>query len=186
MGAFFERVFMEGHDRRVAKLILDVRDNGGGEDELGRVLFSYFADQPFRYYRDLIVNKLSFGFFKYVPNLEPLPPNVDEMVRSGACEFLSMLHNRGGASFIGEETAGGYYGNTSGAVASVVLPNTRLILPVQLVGYYMAIEGAAQGAHGIRPDYQVDYSIDDVLHGRDRAMETVLRLATDAPPGGGR
>jgi hypothetical protein len=78
MSAFFERVFT------VSKLILDVRDNGGGKDELGRVLFSYFADRPFRYYRDLVVNKLSFRFFQYVPDREPLPPNVDEMVKPGA------------------------------------------------------------------------------------------------------
>src|SRR5262249_44523943 len=75
---------------------------------------------------------------------------------STTCEFLSMLHARGGATFIGEETAGGYYGNTSGATVVAVLPNSKLILPVQLVGYYLAVEGNAQGAHGIRPDHQVE------------------------------
>jgi len=219
MNAFFERVFTEAHNENVSKLILDVRDNGGGEDELGRVLFSYFADQPFRYYRDLIVNKLSFRFLQYVPDREPLPPDVHEMVSLGAdgkyhvvghpnwgthlpsaphfggrvvvlmnggsfsttCEFLSTLHNHGGATFVGEETAGGYYGNTSGAAASLVLPNSKLILPIPLVGYHLAIEGNAMGAHGIRPDYHVEYRIDDVLAGRDRAMEMALRLASESP-----
>jgi hypothetical protein len=60
------RANLHGSAHRNVKLILDVRDNGG-EDELGRVLFSYFAGQPFRYYRDLVVNKLSFDFFQYVP-----------------------------------------------------------------------------------------------------------------------
>ena len=46
-----------------------------------------------------------------------------------------------------------------------------------------AIQGNAMGAHGIRPDYHVEYSIDDVLAGKDRAMETALRLASE-PPGG--
>jgi C-terminal processing protease CtpA/Prc len=221
MSAFFERVFTEAHNGNVSKLIVDVRDNGGGEDELGRVLFSYFAERPFRYYRDLIVNNLSFRFFQYVPGREPLPPSVHEMVKPGAdgkyhvvghpnwgmqqpaaphfggkvvvlmnggsfsttCEFLSTLHHQGGATFVGEETAGGYYGNTSGAAASMVLPNSKLILPVQLVGYYLAIEGDALGAHGIRPDHHVEHSIDDVLAGRDRAMEMALRLASEAPGG---
>src|SRR5258708_14449029 len=102
---------------------------------------------------------------------------------STTCEFLSTLHNHGSATFVGEETAGGYYGNTSGAAASVVLPNSKLILPVQLVGYYLAIEGDAMGAHGIRPDHHVEYSIEDVLAGRDRAMELALRLAGKAPGG---
>ena len=220
LSVFFERVFTEIRDKRFSRLILDVRDNGGGEDKLGRILFSYLVDKPFRYYRDLIVNKLSFNFFQYVPNREPLPADVTDMVKPGpngkyhvvghpnwgiqqpasphfggkvivlmnggsfstTCEFLSMLHNRGGATFVGEETAGGYYGNTSGADAAVVLPNSRLILPVQLVGYYMAIDGTEQGSHGIRPDYPVAYSIADILAGRDRAMELALRQAGETAP----
>jgi hypothetical protein len=58
----------------------------------------------------------------------------------------------------------------------VVLPNSKLILPVQLVGYYLAIQGGALGAHGIRPDHHVEYSIDDILAGTDRALEMALRL----------
>jgi len=224
LGIFFERVLTETRDRHVSRLILDVRDNGGGEDKLGRILFSYFVDKPFRYYRDLIVNKLSFNFFQYVPGREPLPANVNETVKPGpdgkyhvvghpnwgirepasphfggkaivlmnggsfstTCEFLAMLHNHGGATFVGEETAGGYYGNTSGTDVAVVLPNSRLILPVPLVGYYMAIDGTAQGSHGIRPDFPVAYSIDDILAGRDRAMELALHQAGETEPVGVR
>jgi uncharacterized protein (TIGR03435 family) len=214
LSVFFERVFTELREKDVPKLILDVRDNGGGEDQLGRELFSYFADQPFTYYRDLIVNKLNFRFFKYVPGREPLPANTRQMVKLGAdgkyhvvahpnwgiqqpaaehfggkvvvlmnggsfsttCEFLATLHNHGGATFVGEETAGGYYGDASGAEAPLALPNSKLIMPVQLVGRYLAIDGATQGAHGIRPDYPVEYAIEDILAGRDRAMEVALRL----------
>jgi uncharacterized protein (TIGR03435 family) len=214
---FFQRVFTETNSRSIGRLILDVRDNGGGEDELGRRLFAYFADQPFRYYRDLIVNQLRFRFLRYVPNPEPLPDNLQEMFKSGVdgkyhfvghpnwgiqqpasphfngklvvlinggsfsttCEFLSTLHHRGGATFVGEETGGGYYGNTSGDSATVVLPNSKLMLPVQLVGYYMAIEGNAQGTRGIRPDRPVETTIDDLLNGRDRAMEVALQVVME-------
>ena len=214
MRAFFEQVFTRIREKNVTRLILDLRDNGGGDDELGRSLFAYFADHPFLYYRDLIVNKLSFRFFQYVPDRDPLPPNVQDLMKPGSdhkyhmvghpnwgmqqpaaphfagktvvlmnggsfsttCEFLSTLHSHGGAVFVGEETAGGYYGNTSGADVSLLLPNSKLTLPVQLVGYYLAIEGNTQGARGIRPDYPVTYTIEDVLSGRDRAMETALRL----------
>ena len=212
--AFFERAFTELHDRRLPTLILDVRDNGGGEDDLGRELFSYFADGPFRYYRDLVMTKLSFRFWQYVPNREPLPPNVNDLIRKGTdgkyhmvghpnwgtlqpgaphfggkvvvlmnggsfsttCEFLASLHHRGGATFVGEETAGGYYGNTSGAAFRLVLPNSKLVLPVPVVGYYLAIDGTEQGSRGIRPDREVAESIEDIVAGRDRAMEAALEL----------
>ena len=209
LAAFFHRVFTELHEKHVPKLILDVRDNPGGVDSLGRELFAWFAGAPFRYYRDLIVNKPTFRFFR-----EPLSREVRQMVRRGpdgkyhlighpnwgeqapavphfdgklvvlmnggsfstTCEFLAMLHSRGLATFVGEETAGAYYGNTSGTAVPLLLPNSKLILPVPLVGYYMAIPGKAQGAHGIRPDYPVEATVEDILAGRDRAMEVALRL----------
>lgn len=214
MRVFFEQVFSRLRDQNVARLILDLRDNGGGDDELGRTLFAYFVDRPFLYYRDLIVNRLAFRFFQYVPDRELLPSNLSDLVKPGpdhkyhmvshpnwgvqqpatphfggkaialmnggsfsaTCEFLAMLHNRGGAAFVGEETGGGYYGNTSGADASLMLPNSKLILPLPLVGYYMAIEGASQGAHGIRPDHPVAYTIEDILSGRDRSLEAAVAL----------
>ena len=215
LGLFFQNAFTEIRAKGISRLILDLRDNGGGEDELGRKLFAYFADAPFQYYRDLVVNKLSFRFFQYVPERDPLPASARDLVKPAAdgklhmvghpnwgiqqpaqphfggklivlinggsfsttCEFLATLHHRGGATFVGQETAGGYYGNTSGASASVRLPNSKLTLPVQLVGYYMAIDGSAQGSRGIRPDHPVEYSIEDVLARRDREMEIALRLA---------
>jgi C-terminal processing protease CtpA/Prc len=95
---------------------------------------------------------------------------------STTCEFLSTLHNHGGATFVGEETGGAYYGNTSGADVGLLLPHSKLALPVPLVAYYMAIDGNAQAAHGIRPNYPVESTIDDILAGRDQALDTALRL----------
>lgn len=47
LSVFFERVFTEIRDKNVSRLILDVRDNGGGEDELGRILFRILPTSPF-------------------------------------------------------------------------------------------------------------------------------------------
>jgi uncharacterized protein (TIGR03435 family) len=218
LGSFFERVFTEIDAKGLSRLILDLRNNAGGEDELGRRLFAHFADAPFRYYRDLTVNKLAFRFFQYVPERDPLPASIHALVKpasdgklhvvghpnwgiqqpasphfggklivlmnggsfSTTCEFLATLHHRGGAVFVGEETAGGYYGNSSGASVSVRFPGSKLTLPVQLVGYYLAIDGTQQGTRGIRPDHPVEYSIEDVLAGRDREMEIALGLGAAA------
>ena len=53
---------------------------------------------------------------------------------STTCEFLSTLHHHHRATFIGEETGGGYYGNTSGMSLPLVLPNSKIVMPMQLTG----------------------------------------------------
>src|SRR6266699_2025473 len=52
-----------------------------------------------------------------------------KMSNSEPTEFLSVLHSHKRATFIGEETGGSYYGNTSGIYrANLELPNSKLKL----------------------------------------------------------
>lgn len=51
--------------RRQRYLILDLRNNGGGTDEYGKLLFSYFIDHDFDCYSSLTMNKETYDFFKY-------------------------------------------------------------------------------------------------------------------------
>ncbi|MBK6574272.1 MAG: hypothetical protein IPG21_17700 [Saprospiraceae bacterium] len=62
---FLKVSFKKMKSTNVPNLIIDVRDNGGGTDEYGRILFSYFVTEPFDYYRSLRMNKESFDCFKY-------------------------------------------------------------------------------------------------------------------------
>ena len=211
LGAFFQDVYNDLHDKKAVSLIIDLRDNGGGADELGKQLFSYLVTEPFPYYNDLVINKLTFDFYKYANNPRPIPadrvtkrpngkyllsshPNwgtqqpgkpyfggkVFALMNGGSfsttCEFLSTLHNHHRATFIGEEAAGGYYGNTSGPGALLVLPNSKLRIGVRLMTYYMAIEGDKYGKRSIPSDYPVTYSIEELLAGKDKEMDTALRL----------
>jgi len=62
---FMKRSFETIQSKGSKALILDLRGNGGGEDELGKLLFSYLVDAPFIYYEDLIATKMRFSFAKY-------------------------------------------------------------------------------------------------------------------------
>lgn len=62
---FLRASFKKIDSEKIPNLIIDVRDNGGGTDEYGRILFSYFVNQPFDYYKSLRMNKESFDCFKY-------------------------------------------------------------------------------------------------------------------------
>ena len=50
---FFREAFVEINTKKSTALILDLRDNGGGADPLGKLLLSFLIDEPFRYYDDL-------------------------------------------------------------------------------------------------------------------------------------
>jgi hypothetical protein len=73
---FFRRSFEAMRDRGTRTLILDVRDNGGGEDALGKILLAYLVDQPFDYYDDLVLNGRGFSFERYAPGFDSIPARI--------------------------------------------------------------------------------------------------------------
>jgi len=209
---FFQESFAALHQKDAKTLIIDLRNNGGGEDELGKLLLSYLVDKPFKYYDDLVINALRFEFQKYTADKDPLPAEMLEhqpngkyrlvkhpnwgmqqpstphfagkvliLINGGSfsttSEFLSHVHFRKRATFIGEESGGAYYGNTSGPSAGVTLPNTKLLLEVPLMTYYMSVNGNPAAARGVVPDVPVSYSIQDLLAGKDKEMEIAIDFA---------
>lgn len=208
---FYQESFEAMNRQGTKTLILDLRSNGGGEDELGKRLFSYLVAKPFKYYDELLINAREFSFHKYTelpkvredaverlpdgkyrlrnhPNLGMQQPSTPAFVGkvlilmngdsfSTTAEFLSLAHFHKRATFIGEESGGGYYGNTSGAVPALTLPNTKVIVYVPLVSYHLAVSGNPDAAHGVRPDYPVRYTIEELLAGRDKELELALGLA---------
>jgi Peptidase family S41 len=211
---FFRDCFNEIHRKKSGALILDLRDNGGGADDLGKLLLSFLIDEPFQYYEDLVLNGLSFSFQKYTAQKRGLPAEMMERQPNGkyrlvkhpnwgiqqpskptfsgkvyllingnsfstTSEFLSHVHARKRATFIGEESGGGYYGNTSGPGAVLTLPNTKLQAYVPLMTYYMAVRDYKATSHGVVPDHPVSYTIDELIQGKDKELSLALELARE-------
>lgn len=63
---FLKSSFEEIHRNNVNRLIIDLRNNEGGEDRWGALLFSYLAKHPFEYYEALRVTSKKYSFKKYV------------------------------------------------------------------------------------------------------------------------
>jgi len=210
---FYKESFEAMQAKGAKALIIDLRNNGGGEDALGKLLLSYLIDQPFKYYDDLVINNDTFSFMKYAgqadfkvpekmaqrgsdgkyhatghpnwginqPNKPTFTGKVFILTNGGSfsttSEFLSQAHFHKRATFIGEESAGGYYGNSSGMTPNVTLPNTKLHVRVPLVTYYMAVSGYKTAARGVVPDQLIKHTIDDLISGTDKDMEMALQLA---------
>ena len=94
---------------------------------------------------------------------------------SGTGECTSIIHFHKKAVFIGEECGAGYYGNTSGFMPTLTLPNTGIRVRIPVVRYTMAVS-AYPPDRGIIPDYPVTPTINDLLNGKDAEMDFAIEL----------
>ena len=80
---FYKESFEAIQARGSKSLIIDLRNNGGGEDELGQLLLSHLINEPFKYYDDLVINSMSFSFTKYTTWNGKIPENMVEKRADG-------------------------------------------------------------------------------------------------------
>jgi hypothetical protein len=212
--ALLDSAFRALREKGTEALILDLRGNGGGVDEYGALLVSYFAEQPFRYFDHIRVTTIAPSFATWLPRTfdalragtvpDPgggfrvtpvLHPGVGEqrpashpflgklvvLIDGGSfsttADVAAHLRSRGTATFVGEETAGTYEGNTSGLNALIVLPNSRLRLKVMMYGYWNAVRPPDKPGRGTLPDHVVTRRVGDLLRGIDPALERAITLA---------
>ena len=76
---FLKNTFETIANSKTENLILDLRDNLGGEDEYGKLLGAYFLQPDFDYYESIQLNKENFNFFKYTTNASEIKKLPDGM-----------------------------------------------------------------------------------------------------------
>lgn len=116
---------------------------------------------------------------------KPLMPqfkgNVFVLINGGSFSatswFASIAKSNELVTTIGQETSGGYYGQTSMAPIIITLPNTKLIVSIPLVRFDHNVDTKHNPiGRGVIPDYEVKPSIDDVLNGIDTELNFTLDL----------
>ena len=190
-----EQSFRTLQDREIVHLVLDLRGNGGGRDEYGALLVSYLCDRPFRYFDRIEVTSdykgpgeiaeregrrlmLSHsGLSEQQPAELHFTGDVHVLIDGGtfstAADVATVLHHNRLASFAGEETGGGYDGNTSGETSRIVLPNSGFTVFVPMWMYTTANLGHGFTGRGVVPDLLIHPGIEDVLAGRDLVLQLV-------------
>ena len=94
---------------------------------------------------------------------------------SAATLFASNLKGQKNVTIVGEESGGGYYGNTAMFLPTVILPNSKLrvILPL----YRLVIDSSRQkDGKGVLPDILVLPSSSAIKQGKDLKIDTVKAL----------
>ncbi|MBA4849295.1 S41 family peptidase [Emticicia sp. BO119] len=185
-GGFMDSAFSALNIQKISNLIIDVRNNGGGADDYGALLYSYLSQKPFRYFASKAssthVVKLEenplLGFQKAQSN--SFKGKVFILINgfsfSTTADFCATARSNDRAVFIGEETGGGYYGNTSGGSTQTMLPNSQIIVNIPLYKYVNAVKKAQFPDRGIIPDYEIIPDIEDILQHKDVELDLALRL----------
>jgi hypothetical protein len=184
---FLQQSFATINRKEYKILIIDLRNNGGGEDGNGAALYSWLTNKTFPYYASLesVQRKYSPDNHAQLKLQQPAPDpflgRVYFLINGGSfsatAEFCALARSERRGEFIGEETGGGYDGNTSGEDTVLVLPNTRITVDFGLIKYEMAVRKAEHPGRGIIPEHPVTPSITDVIGQKDVQLEYALRLA---------
>jgi len=98
---------------------------------------------------------------------------ISPITYSGGSEFANMIKTQNRAIFVGEETGGGYRGNTSGYSSELTLPHSQLLIDIPSLKFEMNVNGGKLG-RGVIPDYKVIPSIQEYLEGRNIPLEFIL------------
>ncbi len=97
---------------------------------------------------------------------------------SAATMFIATLKGQENVSVIGEETGGGYYGNSAMHIPSIVLPNSGL--RVGLPMYRLVMDKNRPKGNGIMPDMFIPPSSIAIKEGIDLKMNIVKELIQKA------
>jgi hypothetical protein len=93
---------------------------------------------------------------------------------SATTMFISQLKGQSNIKIVGEETGGGYYGNSAMHIPTIRLPNSGL--QISLPMYRLVMDANRPKGHGIIPDIAITPSSDAIKRGVDLKMVKIKEL----------
>lgn len=188
IAACFEQI----NKSKTENLVVDLRNNQGGDIENGVYLLSYLLDKPFSVVQEY--NRVENNEVRHChgPSLGQHPPksnnfkgklyvliNGGSFSNSGIVSSCLQTNNR--ATFIGQET-GGNPNVITGFIKEIKLPNTKI--QVQVPTKQFVITGKANNnGRGVMPDHVVIPELADILEGKDTELNYTIDLISKADKG---
>lgn len=154
-------------------IIIDVRGNGGGNDQLADLVNGRFVETPVVSSIDFWRKPGSDTYQKSIGWVKPRGPwryegRVAALIDEGsmsACEhFVSGLEAMGFVLLVGTSTNG-----AGGGPTSVTLPDGSRVRISRALG--IRANGIVFEGHGIPPHIEITPTIEDLRNGRDPALE---------------
>lgn len=213
LNGFFKKSFKTIHQKGIENVVIDLRENSGGNVMSSTRLTQYLIDKPFKIADTVAAINRSLTYRKYIKpwflywitmrftghrekdgrihfryfeqhKFKPKTKNhfngniylvAGGFSFSAATLFIGALKGQQNVTVVGEETGGGYYGNTAMHLPVITLPKSkvRVVLPL----YRMVIDkDRPKNGRGILPDVEVPPSSVAIKKGVDIKLEKVKSL----------
>ena len=102
----------------------------------------------------------------------------DGFTFSASTMFISSLYQQKNVTTVGEETGGGFYGNSAMLIPTIVLPNTKL--KVSLPIYKLVMDKNRPKGKGIMPDVEIYPSSESIKKGLDLKLDSINKMIIEA------
>jgi len=201
---FVKNTFGQIQKQNVPNLIIDLRDNPGGDSRLGDELLKHLTNKSVRQFEKYQV-RLSYELLKKEPGLKNMYPKaaigsivtveapflppvyvpsrfkgktfvlIDAATASSAESFAATVKHFRIGTLIGRETEDTLV--SYGECVMQKLPNSDLDFSVACKRFVDA--GGKEDGHGVIPDYEVRQKPEDTVKGVDTALQFTLNLIKD-------
>lgn len=176
---------------RIQNLVIDLRDNQGGDVKFGTYLLSFLINRPFKTLdsfgkvrhgkapeKDRVRNANGPSQGWHRPKRHTYKGKLYILVNGGSFSnsviVCSALRRNTDCIFIGEES-GGNPALINGSGNYSTLPHTKLKIMVPRLQYRLSESGSNTG-RGIQPDFVVKPGLDDLLKNEDIVRSFALNL----------
>lgn len=101
---------------------------------------------------------------------------ISPVTYSASSEFANMLCTNDRAVFVGQETGGGYYGNTSGYSSELKLPHSGISVDLPALQFIMNVKDNMPFGRGVIPKHEVIPTFEQYVNGDNEALDFILEL----------